>query len=575
MKFKEHKFMLVNALAIAFLVFFPNIILPFLAGGDYRGINSGNFESDEWQYLAHGREILDGHSLGNFILKEGKDGPNVQQIYVEQLLMFPYKLFGATDVNVEAVFNIWGFIGVFLLSVIIYFLALELTADKIVSVLAPVFIIGGYNLIVRYPILFSGYGTDFNVYARPIRPLFSAIFLFLFLYFFNKCLKETNKKYIYLSGATLGALFYVYFYAWTYAGAVIFVSLLLNAVLRDFGQIKKIVLVGVTALAVGAYPLIKLFSVINSELGRRLLFFSGETLSGSFVFSKIALVPVFLLIPYFYKNRMQKNSILLFSLFLGNWFVLNQHIITGREIQPWHYFWYFVIPVSIFVVLIIAADLLKSFKYKNILFCSIILLIYGYMGIHQYRGTFATFEIKKYLQRYGAAIDYLNKDSTPGVILASQYLDQLLFIVHTPHDLFWADGAQTLNTPEEKIYDVFYVYTYLNKDARNNFFDYYSKVKTAEKNFTDRNYYYMLLGTVAGFNAHKTGKSELEVKKELEAKYSDISKNKNNIVEILRKYGVNYIVWDKEKNPEWDLKFITGLEEVLRSESLYLYKIKY
>src|SRR3989338_546450 len=118
--FLKHKAAFLNAVIMAFIIFAPVIFFPFVIKDAYRGINIGNFEVDEFQYMAKGREILEGHKLGNIVLREGKDWHNIQQTYIEYLFMAPVKILGLNNANVPIVFYTFGFMGTLLLILLIY-----------------------------------------------------------------------------------------------------------------------------------------------------------------------------------------------------------------------------------------------------------------------------------------------------------------------------------------------------------------------------------------------------------------------------------------------------------------------
>jgi len=47
----------------------------------------------------------------------------------------------------------------------------------------------------------------------------------------------------------------------------------------------------------------------------------------------------------------------------------------------------------------------------------------------------------------------------------------------------------------------------------------------------------------------------------------------SGVINILNQRGVNYIIWDKNKNPEWDLSFIKNLKEIVSYNGIFLYQI--
>src|SRR3989344_1486183 len=92
---KHHYFFLAVAfLAMTVLVEAPLIVFPSIASEAYQGINIAHFGNDEHHYLTRAREILDGHSLGQPYLSEGKDLPDSFHSDVENVLLFPISLLG-------------------------------------------------------------------------------------------------------------------------------------------------------------------------------------------------------------------------------------------------------------------------------------------------------------------------------------------------------------------------------------------------------------------------------------------------------------------------------------------------
>ena len=55
--------------------------------------------------------------------------------------------------------------------------------------------------------------------------------------------------------------------------------------------------------------------------------------------------------------------------------------------------------------------------------------------------------------------------------------------------------------------------------------------------------------------------------------YEKMVSGNNGINELLKKYDVNYIIWDKNMDQEWDLSVIKGLKQVASHNNIYLYSI--
>src|SRR3989344_9153464 len=217
-----HKLILISGFAMAFLIFSPQIFYPLLTKDSYQGINAGDYSVDEFQYVTKGKEILEGHGLGNWILREGKDWYNIHGGYVEYLFMLPLKVLGLEKVDVALVFRTFGFLGTFFLLLAIYFLIFRLSQNKLLSVAIALFFVGGYALVRLYPAAYL-LGVDraeLNIYNRPAVPLYAMLGIFIYLNLLIKSLRSDKFLHIIGSGISLGALFYIYFYGWTMAYAI-------------------------------------------------------------------------------------------------------------------------------------------------------------------------------------------------------------------------------------------------------------------------------------------------------------------------------------------------------------------
>ena len=57
--------------------------------------------------------------------------------------------------------------------------------------------------------------------------------------------------------------------------------------------------------------------------------------------------------------------------------------------------------------------------------------------------------------------------------------------------------------------------------------------------------------------------------------YQKLVQSREGVPGLLKQYGVEYIVWDKNKNMEWDLSVFPGLEEIINYRDIYLYRANY
>src|SRR3989338_9595150 len=123
-----HRLIVGAALVMSLLVSLPVILFPILARDSYQGINIAHFGTDEHYYLTRAKEILEGHSLGQPVLAEGKEKQDPTFSKAELVLTAPIRLFQLQDkVSIVTVYNIYNFLAVFLIVIFIYALQFSLS----------------------------------------------------------------------------------------------------------------------------------------------------------------------------------------------------------------------------------------------------------------------------------------------------------------------------------------------------------------------------------------------------------------------------------------------------------------
>lgn len=566
----SHKLALLNGLILAALIIAPLFIFPLMSGNSYRGITIADNGTDELLYLSRGKDVLEGHRLGNPLFREGKDGQDPFFTYVEYMMLAPVKLLGLENrADITTIYASYNFIGVFVLALLIYFFVLQLSGDRLLSGLAPALVIGGYALL-DYNLLFS-----INLYGRAFSPYIPVLATFLYYNLLALCLKSSQWKYKILAGLSFGFLFYVYLYAWSFILALNGVLFALYFFKKDFVSVKKILIITIFGLGIGSYNILKLSLFFFSENSRQLSYFVGTSHDHIPIFSVAGFVALALLAAFARKNKNDKNILLFLAFILSGWIVLNQQIITGIELQSDHWSSYFFGPAIIIIASYIIWSFIRDVKYKKILAILIFAAVFFNVAIGQYRAARTLFDLKQDRQNYRPIIDYLSKDPNPGVILAADNQQEYLFTIYTPHDLFWARAFLIVNVPMQRVRDALYVYLYLNKMSVNNF----------AAAATNLNIYQAIEGYASGLDEADYNKQRIagsddilkerqKLLQELVREYGAITAQKDGIKNLLKAYGVTYIVWDKSKNPEWDLSVIGGLTEVASSKNIHLYKFK-
>ena len=399
--FIEHGTIILLAFAMGFLVVSPSFIYPLIAGKSYQGVDIGSWV-DYSYYLGKGREILEGHSLGNNNLKIGKDASSdPHQVYIEYLFLGPLRLLGLGDIlapYITQLYYIITVLGIVVLALLIYFFILYLSGNKLLAITIALFTIGGNTLVKLYHDSITMERPNFNMFIRPIIPLYGLIGLFAYLNVFIRSLKLGTRYNIFLSGILLGSLFYVYPFTWTFALALTGSLLLIYIFFRNPVQAKKVLIIIVIGIIVGLYTLVRTYNFSHSDMGRQIMYFAIDDTNNHtpYPISKLSVLVLILLALYSYKNRKDYSCPLLFAIILASWICLNQQIITGKSPQLLHYFWYFTIPTSIVVGFYLAWSLLQKIqlnfvrKYSWVVLVILIAVAFFTTAKQQYIGTLAT-----------------------------------------------------------------------------------------------------------------------------------------------------------------------------------------
>jgi len=582
---KSHKWIIINGFLMALIVLAPLLLFPFLAGDAYRGINSADFGRDEKFYLTRGHEILEGHSLGNAVLREGKEGQEMQFSYIEYILLKPLRWLGLSGKSdIVAIYAVHNFVGIFILSLLIYFFVLQLSGEKLLSVAASMFVIGGSSIVFRKGL----FAPESVIYGRAFSPYLGSLFFFLYLNLLLKALYSSGKKrFTWLAGTAFGFLFYIYFFAWSSAMALNACLLLIYLFKKNFVNAKKILMISCVGALIGSYNLFNMAFFAASEEGKRLSHFIWNVNSHAPIFSKIGFASLILFAVLYFLRRNDKNLEIFLGLILAGWVTLNHQMFTGIIIYPPHFYAYFLTPVFIILGLYLVWSLMGAGWQRKWLFIFLIPLIHANAFVGPYKVSLMSAPGKLAEQKYGIVLDRLNNDQLPGVVLAADDDENsYLYTAYTDHDVFWnSTAARAYNTLPQRYKDALYVYMFLDKNGRDNFSSYIKNAMADLNRFPNpENVYLLLEGASSGFDfytyMYKHGHNDPEILRQREAliaslasEYEKILKEGYGIMPLLKKYNVNHVVWDENQNPEWDLSALRDLKEVINNNGLHLYRL--
>ena len=565
----------VLAIAVGILCSAPAVYFRYSDSG-YKGVDFFGSDAENY-YLGQIQEIYDGHFFsGNIFAIEGKNDPYVQQPMPAMIVAFLGKFLGisARDVNILTKFLFPAF-----LTLIVYALFLNLTGRKDLAIPMTAFVMMVQatwiflNPPSWLPLLLRGefVGTDYNFisYARPINPQISSIFFFGYLLciwnFLSGGFSGKTEKICGIAGAViLGLSFYIYFFTFSFLlvfNPVLFFCFLLYG---DRVRLKKIFFVSIGALVIAIPYFANVFELMKSPDYAQLAHRSNIAENHRFIFSRVwwGVTALFLL---FYRGSSETKIFI--SAFLATAFlVTNQQLITGKTLPlPAHYHWYYIAPVGgaiLFYLLLVNIE--KFFNlYISRLMPAIFTLMFLYAGFSYQKISYEK-QLPYFIsnQRYASVLSWLDGNIPDERSIFADYTLSNFIPAYTRHNVYYVGLLSDSLTSEERIRKSLYVYFFLggvSGDSARDFF-YENRDFIGAQIFSD--YYRQKNGCHGCFPDSILDGFILEYQEFL----------KKDFLEQLKKYRIDYAVWDKEKNPEWQLdRFFT--DKIYDQNNLVIYKI--
>jgi len=350
---------LVLATLVGMIYVLPHVLFIADLGIDYQGIILMGTDAEE-SYAARVHEIYDGHyTVSNAFLYEHKNGPYLQPPLPELLMGLVGKLGG---LSVGELFIVADFVLPAVMFLLAYGFTLLLTGSRLASVLGASLLVLGHHLFhfwlpASLQFVLTGIQRPATplIFSRPVHPQLSLPFFFGCLVFLYRAVRDEEWRDVVLAGVLLGVQFYTYPYCWTFlyvGGSILFTFALLR---KEYRLCQRLAVVGGIGAVVSLPYWINSAAAVHSPAYADYLRRSGMIASRALTISKQLLVsiPLFALL---HRPRDWRYWFLL-SLLIGGFVVLNQNVITGRQIQPGHWHWYTNKPT----IIITLAVLLHNF----------------------------------------------------------------------------------------------------------------------------------------------------------------------------------------------------------------------
>ncbi|OGF14633.1 hypothetical protein A3I35_02015 [Candidatus Falkowbacteria bacterium RIFCSPLOWO2_02_FULL_45_15] len=444
----KHKLALAGALIVGLIYLAPHIFFVWSLGDKYQGIPMMETANEDF-YIARMQEIMDGHpSLGSFAFYEGKDQWPLTPSLGEMFYALPSM---ALRLPLITVVTVNRFVLPAALFVLIYFLIYNLTiydsevSKRLNAVAGALLVTLGYDLIdYRTVWLFlTGqiHSSSFLVWSRPVNPIIGGVLFFAFLLCLWRIMQNHQhaKTFVGVAGVLLALMVGNYFFSWGLAVSVMGILFIVYVIEKKYVPVKRLLAIGVSATLLTApywYIMLRLrdnqwyedamlrngllythYPLLNKVLLAALFFYGALLL---FLFWQRNSWPLWRerVVNLAYKTRLQDWHLFCLALILGGLWALNQQVITGRAVWPFHFVQY-TIPIAIIVTFVsgyvVVGKVMPKLWFAVIALAAASSLAWGvFTQANAYR---VHFNYYAGLQEYGAVFAWLNEREKDCVVL--------------------------------------------------------------------------------------------------------------------------------------------------------------
>ncbi len=567
---KSNIVIILLGILLVFISIYPELIFEYKLGDRYKGIDR-IVSDDENYYQARGQDIIDGHySLGNPYIYELKNKPPVQFFLPDFIIA---KSLSWTGMNIVQIFFAYDIVFSFLLTVLTYLCFKYLTNSKFTANL-------GTSLLI--------FGMFFYFFNRPISPQFVFIFFLSLFIFLIKYIRSNGEKKLYFYGAIVnfGLLFYLYTYYWTFYFVFLFI-------VGSFYLLKK-----ENKLGLDLFYILGLGTLIGSGYLYQTLLASKipeytDTLSrlgmiNSHLPSGMAMVLTGTIIAALFAYRYYKTKyldtldIFIFSGVVSGIIVVNQHIITGKNLAFTVHYFLPVFYIFFFAVtyLISKLESISTKKTLGLMFVSYA-FIFGISwknvqittNVFKYLRDFTEIKDKEiYVQNYSTVFDWLNKNTNKeDVVLANEEVSNLIPI-YTHNNIFYSRLSNLHFMSDGEVFSRFFINNYFDKKDKEYIIGHFpSLYGTRYSDIYGHDSQLNKVRKVLGMELISLNFYPDESINRVLSIFIEMEKEKYQ--NLLNKYRLDYIVLDKNKNPNWNLEKFAFLKLQYSNAGIEIYKM--
>jgi hypothetical protein len=460
------KWGLLAALLVTLLALIPQFLMWGSRGSQWNG-SYAELHGDEWVYSAYVQSLIDG--------RPRRSDPSY-------LIAVPARVLGLSS---STAFIILGIIAPFLSCLAIFWLLANVTRDEKLASAGALIVLSfgalaaGEGLVHLFV---SGSNYSFLPFLRRYEPLAPFPLFFVFCTLTWKSLNERNKSLVWalMAGVSLALLIFSYFFLWTSALAwLTFLALLWfisNRADSRVGIKSFAVILAVAGAALIPYAILVANRSHTMDSGQKLILSHAPDLFR--VPELLGLAVMALLIFGAKRKRVDPRApatVFAASFALAPLLILNQQIVTGRSLQPFHYEW-FIANYLALAGLVITSILLwrgrdeaKPIRYRIV--GRIVFIAIWWAAIEVLAPAQVIIRDSQFTDRAAAVGQRLKElaATEPGttsaldprpLVLASENKVAVILPTFTSHAVFWAPHFDFLHLADGESRARFYQYLY-------------------------------------------------------------------------------------------------------------------
>lgn len=561
------------ALAVGVFTLLPSLYFFQKAGDSFKGVYPF-FSADTLYYQARVHEISDGHSeLNHPYFFEHKNETYPQATGAEKFIYVLTKIFNATAPGLQIFFD---FVFPVLIFVLTYFLFRKFSSNKYLAVFLPALL---------YTIVMGGI-------FKPVNPQITFPLLLLFLLSWTSLILNNNKKLLRASicGLFLGLLFLTYFYHWSFVVVVVGIYVLILLFRKKFRQAWYHIFAGLCAIVIGLPYFIRVIQGMNapfsSETAVRIgMYFSHMPESLPRIAIAIFALVFFVLFARVYKIQSDKRYLIVLSLLGANVIYPNHQIISGIIIENavhWSWMPVFIYCLSASYMFEVLQDKKRNFK-NNVWIFFIVAAIFVIpawrLGTFTWKPYLNKYITKEAIERqyYADVFDWINKNTSKDDVILSDRQMMRFIPAYTHANVYNTLYAYNLPSSDKEVIERYLLANFFNPNAieeKNFALSSGERILWAFPNESEKSTHTFFRGW--SFGVKRVFEEQYSFDKELakvRSVYESLSQDGWD-VSLLKKYRLDYIIWDKNAVLDWNIDDYNDLEVVERIGNVVIYKFK-